>query len=239
MLDTRDYDIALTDRIKTFYGNTHFIMRPNLPIQEIRDRKVLNGEDVEFPIILVRRTNCPMFSKEYNSWSRANSGQTYLNRPDENTVNNLSHFDKELSDKIISSGHRDAVSVVNSTFELTYYIDVISFERDNFDTLMVELQENLFRQPYIGFFNIKSDGSLDKLVREQACHLFVEDIEDTSDLENFDSVNAMYRATITVKINAYIYRKYRSKIVEKFNLKFNVNDQQVFEYSIPEEKDDG
>ena len=66
MLDIRTYDIAVTERIKQYFKNTHFIMRQSLPIQEIRDRKLLNGEDVEFPIILVRRTNCPIFSKEYN-----------------------------------------------------------------------------------------------------------------------------------------------------------------------------
>lgn len=63
MLDIRTYDIAVTERIKQYFKNTHFIMRQSLPIQEIRDRKLLNGEDVEFPIILVRRTNCPIFSK--------------------------------------------------------------------------------------------------------------------------------------------------------------------------------
>ncbi len=30
MLDCRDYDLALVDRIKTFYGNTHWIMHPTI-----------------------------------------------------------------------------------------------------------------------------------------------------------------------------------------------------------------
>ena len=222
MIDCRDYDIALVERIKTFYKNTHWIMRPNIPIHEIRDRKVLNGEDIEFPLITVRRTNCPMFSKEYNSWSRGNSGQSYFTGDIKISNNKLQGIDPELSQTIISSGHYDAVSVVNSTFDLTYYIDVISLERDNFDTLMIELQENLFRIPYIGFYNIKSDGNIDKLVKDQACHLLVEEVEDTSDLENFDSGNALYRATITVKLNAYIYRKYKSKSIEQFCMGIDV-----------------
>ena len=82
---------------------------------------------------------------------------------------------------------------------------------------MIELQENLFRVPYLGFYNIKSDHTQDKLVKEQACHLLVEEVEDVSDLENFDSGNAMYRGVITIKINAYIYRKYKNKSIEKFN----------------------
>lgn len=220
MLDIRTYDIAVTERIKQYFKNTHFIMRQSLPIQEIRDRKLLNGEDVEFPIILVRRTNCPIFSKEYNSISRAQTGQSYNTSPISNNNRNLMTIDKELADKVMSSGHHDCISLVNSTFELTYYIDVISFERDNFDTLVVELQENLFRAPYIWFFNKKSDGTIDKLVDKQASHLFVDDIEDTSDLENFDSGNAMYRMTITAKTNAYIYRKYRSLSVENINIEY-------------------
>lgn len=217
MLDCRDYDLAVVDRIKSFYDNTHWINRSTIPIKEIRDRKLLDGKEVEFPIITVRRTNCPLFSKEYNSWSRANHGQTYITGQSPLKVKRLQDYDPELAKKIESSGHLDVVSVVNSTFELTYYIDVISFERDNFDTIMIELQENLFRVPYLGFYNIKSDHTQDKLVQEQACHLLVEEVEDVSDLENFDSGNAMYRGVITVKINAYIYRKYKNKSIEKFN----------------------
>ena len=58
------------------------------------------------------------------------------------------------------------------------------------------------------------------MVDKQASHLFVDDIEDTSDLENFDSGNAMYRMTITAKTNAYIYRKYRSLSVENINIEY-------------------
>ena len=222
MIDIRDYDLALLERIKAFYKNTHWVMRPNLPLQEIRDRKVLNGEDIEFPIIVLRRTNCPMFSTDYNSWSRAKPGQTYLTGDNQTTYRQLQDYDIELANKITKDGLYDALSVVNSTFILTYYIDVIALERDNFDTILVELQENLFNIPYIDFNNIKTDGSQDRVVPGQACHLFFEEIEDTSDLENFDTGNALYRATITVKINAYIYRKYRSATVDTFNISSNV-----------------
>lgn len=217
-IDIRDYDLAITNRIHDFYCNTHWINRPQIPIKEIRDRKVLNGSDVEFPLITVRRTSCPIISKEYNSWSRAVTGQQYNTKPIQNPVigHDLNKYDPELAKRISSTGHFDNVTLVNSTFELTYYIDVISFERDNFDTILVELQENLYKVPYLGFPNLKSDGSQDQLVEGQSCHLFLEEVEDTSDLENFDSGNALYRATITVKLNAYIYRKFKSKAVEKF-----------------------
>lgn len=220
MIDIRDYDIALTNRIRAYFDNTHFIMRPTIPIKEIRDRKLLDGKDIEFPLITVRRTNCPIFSKEYNSWSRAKTGQQY-------TSNNIAKLDPELSKSILESGHKDGVTIVNSTFDLTYYIDVICLERDNFDTIMVELQENLFRTPYLEFSNIKSDGTQDLMVKGQACHLLIEEIEDTSDLENFDSGNALYRATVTVKLNAYIYRKYKEKCVENLNINICDVDDKV------------
>jgi len=226
-IDIRDYDLALTNRIHDFYCNTHFIMRPNIPIKEIRDRKVLNGCDVEFPLITVRRTSCPIISKEYNSWSRAITGQQYNTAQIQNPAIgfDLNSRDPALARKIINDGHYDNVTVVNSTFDLTYYIDVISFERDNFDTILVELQENLLRVPYLGFPNIRSDGAQDQLIKDQSCHLNLEEVEDTSDLENFDSGNAIYRATLTVKLNAYIYRKYKVKAVEKIALSYNVSDQ--------------
>lgn len=242
MIDCRDYDIAVTERIKTFFNNTHWINRQAIPLKEIRDRKVLNGCDIQFPLITVRRTNCPIFSKEYNSWSRANSGQTYLTDNGLLKPYDLRDYDPALANQIIESGHHDAVSLVNSTFDLTYFIDVISLERDNFDTLMIELQENLFRVPYLSFANLKKDGSQDRLVGNQACHLLVEEIEDTSDLDNFDSGNALYRATITAKVNAYIYRKYRSKTLETVHLEFRDNtdntDRTVLQYSIPESNKD-
>lgn len=221
-IDIRDYDTALVERIKTYYPNTHWIMRPTIPLKEIRDRKLLNGYDVEFPIITVRRTSCPIFSKEYNSWSRSRTGQSFLTGNDSYKLNHLQNYDPELAQSILDSGHKDGVTVVNSTFDLTYYIDVISLERDNFDTMMVELQENLNKIPYIGFYNFKTNGVQDKLISEQSCHLLVEEVEDTSDLENFDSGNALYRATITVKVNAYIYRKYKDKAVEEFEISSSI-----------------
>ena len=126
----------------------------------------------------------------------------------------------------------DGVSVVNSTFELTYYVDVISLERDNFDTLVVELQENLFRIPYVSLNNIKSNGEQDKLVSGQACHLILEEVEDTSDLEHFDSGNAMYRATITLKMNAYIFRKYRELALELVSMTLKHKDDFEVKYDL-------
>lgn len=229
MIDIRDYDLAVLNRIKTFYKNTHWVMRPNLPLQEIRDRKVLNGEDIDFPLIVVRRTNCPIFSVDYNSWSRAKTGQSYLTGENKSGIRHLQDYDIELANKITDGGYKDGLSVVNSTFNLTYYLDVIALERDNFDTLLVELQENLFRIPFIEFDNIKTDGIQDHLINGQACHFLVEEVEDTSDLENFDTGNALYRATITVKINAYIYRKYRSTTVDV--LKIALHDYPEWLYS--------
>lgn len=232
MLDIRDYDIALVNRIKYFFCNTHWVNRPAIPLKEIRDRKLLNGCDIQFPIITIRRTNCPIISKEYNSWSRAITGQQYNTAKKSNPIIGecLWKKDKELAESIAETGHLDNVTVVNSTFDLTYYADVISLERDNFDTILVELQENLIKIPFIGLPNMKSDGTQDKLIKDQSCHLLLEEVEDTSDLENFDSGNALYRATLTLKINAYIYRKYKSKSLEDINLAINVvQDDKVIE----------
>jgi len=217
MLDIRDYDMAFVERIKSFYKNTHWINRQSIPIKEIRDHKLLCGCDVDFPLLVVRRVHCPIFSTEYNSWARAKSGQTFATA-DGTGYRKVQDYDMGLANKLMKDGNHDALSVVNSTFILTYYIDVIALERDNFDTLVVELQENLFRIPFLDFNNIKSNGDQDRIVQGQACHIKLEEIEDTSDLENFDSGNSLYRATLTIKLNAYIYRKYRAETVNTFNI---------------------
>lgn len=217
MLDIRDYDMAFVERIKSFYKNTHWVNRQSIPIKEIRDHKLLYGCDVEFPLLVVRRVHCPIFSTEYNSWARSKSGQTF-STADGTGYRKVQDYDIELANKLMKDGNRDALSVVNSTFILTYYIDVIALERDNFDTLVVELQENLFRIPFLDFNNIKSTGEQDRIVSGQACHINLEEIEDTSDIENFDSGNSLYRATLTIKLNAYIYRKYRAETVNTFNI---------------------
>ena len=48
---------------------------------------------------------------------------------------------------------------------------------------------------------------------------------------NFDSGNAMYRATLTLKLNAYIYRKYKDKCVETVGIKLKSGSHEV-EYDI-------
>lgn len=229
MIDIRDYDMAITSRIKNYFHNTHFIMRPTIPIKEIRDRKLLNGEDISFPLVTVRRTNCPVFSTEYNSWSRGRTGASYNTSDNKSLESNLFRHDPQYAQSIVDQGHHDGLTVVNSTFNLTYYIDVICLERDNFDAMVVEIQENLFRVPFLEFDNIKSNGEQDKLVRGQACHLLVEEVEDTSDIENFDSGNSLYRATITVKLNAYIYRKYKDIGVETFIIDKVADGQSIYD----------
>lgn len=211
MIDIRDYDIAMLQRIKLIFDNTHWIQRPNIPIKDIRDRKVLDGNDISFPIITLRRTNCPIISQDYNSWSRANTGNQY--KP-----SIIKESDPATYDKLNGNG----LEIVNSTFSLTYYIDVISFERDNFDTIVVELQENLLKMAYVHLDNIKSDNHIDKLIPGQSCHLLLEEVEDTSDLDNFDSGNALYRATLTVKLNAYIYRKCVAHTIETIKVGVDV-----------------
>lgn len=230
MIDIRDYDLAMLHRFKTFFDNTFWVQRPNLSLTEIRDSKILEGSDVEFPVLIVRRTSGPIILKENNSWSRYKTGSPYyteavtasLNKQNYIKSRDLSIVDPNTNNilKHDSSGNEvfDALDIINSTYELKYFLDIISFERDNFDTLMVEVQENILRNPFITFNNIKSDGSIDPLISGQSCHLDIEEVVDNTDIEDFDSKNAMYRATITLKINAYIYRKCRILSINNITL---------------------
>ena len=218
-IDVRDYDIATLYRFKLFYDNTFWINKPNLPISEIRDQHIYEGKRIEFPLLALRRVAGPIIYKETNSWAAGITG------------------DRRGRDISIAPdgkvGEAD-MTMVQTNYELKYMLEIFSFERDNFDELLVEVQENILRYPYIAFNNWKNkeEGIADPQVSGMSTNIMYESTEDNTDLENFTSNTPFYRATITFSVRAYIYRKYGALLVEQIS-----NGYRVLDYKLVEQQD--
>lgn len=213
-IDVRDYDLATLYRFKLFFENTHWNNRPNCPITEIRNNHIYEGKRVEFPLIVLRRVATPIMYKDaQNSWATARTG------------------DRRGRDISIAPDGRCTsadMTMVQTNYELRYMLEVFSFERDNFDELVVEVQENLYRYPYLTFENWK-DKDLrmpDPQVAGMSTNITWESTEDNTDLESFDSQTPFYRATITFTLRAYIYRKYAALLLEEV-----INGYRILDYN--------
>lgn len=226
-IDIRDYDLATLYRFKLFYDNCHWVNQPNLyEVSEIRNNHIYEGKRIEFPIILLRRVSTPIMYKDaQNSWAVGRTGD---------------RRGRDISIAPNGKGTIVDMTMVQTNYELRYVLDVLSFERDNFDDLVVEVQENLFRYPYLMFENwVSSDlRMLDPQVSGMATNITWESTEDNTDLESFNSQTPFYRASITFTIRAYIYRKYSALLLEEVLNGYRVLDhnkitQQVVEESKP------
>lgn len=183
MIDIRDYDQALLHRFQYYYANTFWINKPNFSVSEIRDSQIFEGKEVEFPLVILRRVNVPTYFKDENLFSRYQTG-------------------RRLSD--------EELNLVFSKYELQYTLEVLSFERDNFDELMVELQENLAREPYLSFDND------DPLLKGISTSILIDDVTNNTDIEAMESKTPFHRASVSISIIATIYRKFRAVRAETF-----------------------
>ena len=226
MMDTRDYDIATLYRFKLFFNNTMWINRPNFNISECRTNLEYEGKRIEFPLVTLRRVSTPIMYKDgQNNWAAGRTGD---------------QRGRDISIAPDGTASSADMTMVQTNYELKYMLEVFSFERDNFDELVIELQENLFRYPYLMFENWKNKdlNMLDPQVAGIATNITWESTEDNTDLESFDSQTPFYRATITFTVRAYIYRKYAALLIEELIngyriLDYNKVTQQVVDSDFP------
>lgn len=206
IVDIRDYDMGLLRRFQFYYPNTVWVNRANISIAEIRDNKIYEGKDITFPVLILRRTQCPIIYKDNNTYSQLKTG--------DRRTNMMSPEDRD------ANGFPDDLTVVNSAYELKYDLEVLALDRDNFDELVIEAQENLRRFPYMTF------DADDKLIDGMSVHLILESVQDNSDLDNFDEHAPFYRATMNLTMRAWIFRKYRRYKVDDFTMHLNVLDNE-------------
>lgn len=200
MIDIRAYDQAMFHRFRKHYDHTYWSTRPNLVISDIRDSRIYEGSDIVFPAIVVRRTEAPFLFRDENTRSRYETG--------------MCDAGKERT-------------IVFSKFVLKYMVEVFSFERDNFDTLVVELQENLIRSPFFSF-----DDSDDPDIPGISTEILMDDGTDNTDLEAMTSETPFYRASIPLTVYATIYRKYEVLRVDSFVVEAETDGEVVYSTEI-------
>lgn len=201
-IDIRDYDCAAVHRFKFFFENTHFVNSPNMPIAEIKNNHVLEGVTITFPLVTIRRVSTPIIYRDTNAWATSKTGDRHGNSPG---VGGL--------------------TVVQTNYELKYMLEVFSFERDNFDALMIELQENTLRHPYLTFDNKTTTGEIDSVIQGVSTNVLLESVEDNTDLESATNQTPFYRGTLNLSVRAYIYRKYRALLIEDVQLSYQIVDK--------------
>lgn len=198
IVDIRDYDMGMLRRFQFFYPNTVWVNRASIAIEEIRDNAIYEGNDIRFPVIILRRTACPTLYKDSNPFSQYKTGDR--------------RTDGMSAEDISALGWPDDLTMVNSIYELKYEIEILSADRDNFDELVIEAQENLIRFPYLTF------DADDDIIKGQSSHLIMDSCQDNSDLDSFDTHTPLYRASIGMTLRATIFRKYRRFRAEEFSM---------------------
>lgn len=219
IIDIRDYDLGLLRRFKFFYPNTVWINHSSVEISEIRDNAIYEGQEIKFPVLILRRVSCPILYRDNSPYSQFKIGDR--------------HTDGMSTEEIKSRGFPDDLTLVNSIYELKYDLEILSASRDNFDELVVEAQENLIRFPYL---TIDADVD-DNAIKGQSSHLLMDSCQDNSDMDNFGEHVPLYRATIGMTLRGYIYRKYRRFSVDEFlmhvKVKSNLPTDEQHDYRIP------
>jgi len=186
-LDAYMYDKAMLARWKTLFDATYWVRIGSEGSLEATNEVVSEkGRDImemsQFPLMTLQRLGIPVVLGDSNL-SAASRGIR---------VHEEEHYLTFI--KVL----------------LRYQLDIYSTERKNFDQMVIEVQENLVRYPFIV---IKTE---DRFFKEQRFTMDVEEIEDMSDVESFKSKAPVYRATIIYTIDALIQRRFKATQVEEF-----------------------
>lgn len=186
-MDTKMYDIAMLARWKSYFASTYWVRigkEGNLEATEEVMSEV--GHDLkevsQYPLMALQRIGIPVGLKE-NNRSTASRGARIA--PEEHYLTFLK-------------------------FLLRYQLDIYSADRENFDQLVIEVQENLIRYPYL---KMETD---DRYFGSQTFTIDVEDVQDLSDVESFKEKAPIYRATMVYTIDSLILRRFKALRMEDF-----------------------
>lgn len=183
-------DKAMLVRWQEYFENTHWINNPTIADLEARNQIQRDGpvvnqtEESVYPMFTLRRVGVPVYLRDNNT-SALQMGERLRSEEQYKTF---------------------------SKFLLRYQLDVFSSERENFDELLVEVQENLHRYPYV---------TVDTGERAFGKHnytLDLEDIQDLTDMESFHQKTQVYRAAVIYTTEALIVRRFEHLRVENFEI---------------------
>lgn len=181
------YDKAMLERWKTYFPNTFWVRLGREGALEateglMSERGIKLNDVSQYPLFALQRIGIPVWLKD----------------------NNLS---------AASRGVRLSEEELNLTFSkylLRYQLDIYSSDRENFDQLLVEVQENLAMYPFL----LMDTG--DRFFGTKMFTIDLEDVQDLSDVESFKEKAPVYRASVVFTIDSLIQRKFKALRVEEF-----------------------
>lgn len=196
-MDIKLYDKSMLSRWKAYFDNTHWVRSSDTAQMDgvesrmEKDSRVRPEEHSSYPMFTLQRVGVPVIQRD-NNISAVNRG---LRKPEEEHL------------------------LTFSKFLLRYQLDIYSLNKENFDELLVETQENLIRYPYLDVI------TEDRWFGNQTFTLDLEDIQDLSDVESFREKSPVYRAAVVYTMEALIARRFQQLRVEEFIIRVERKDE--------------
>jgi len=178
----KDFDSAMLERWRFFFPHTFWVNLESDIDKEVRNQlAVLKPELVQtevsiYPYLALRRVGVPLAKPQSPNWA------------------------------MYQSGHRlpaDEVKLAMTQFKCTYQLDAYSADRELFDELMIEIQENFLRQ---GYLNIDTG---DRFLGKHSYTIDLDDVLDNTDIESFNETVPLYRGTFIYSIMCAVPRRFR------------------------------
>lgn len=192
-----DYDQAMLARWRYYFPNTYLVNSEGGSDREVRNQIIAESggnleEESIYPYLTLRRIGVPIAQPMNNNHSMVQRGIRI--KEEEQTL-------------------------AMTQFKCTYQLDLYSSDREIFDEMAVELQENLLRE---GYLNIDTG---DRLLGNQSVTIDLEDVEDTTDVESRQDMAPIYRCTFLYSVMYTVPRRFRHLRVEEFILNFKVKGE--------------
>lgn len=215
ILTTEDYDKSMFLRWAHFFPScTYWINAETDVLKHVRNTIIATKKGVDqtnvpiYPFIAVSRVGIPEWI--FDSMSDVNRGVE--------ATFNLKEY-----------------RLMNMQVKLRYHLDIYATARSDFDELVVEVQENFKRNPYVRV--CCSDFAL----KDSSYTMDFEEMTDNTDLETRNDSTPIYRATMVYTINAQIFRREKNLGVRDVHFDFvrHHSIQEVVErfFSLQEEEE--
>lgn len=193
-----DYDMIMLARWRYYFPNTYLVTTDGEADKEVRNQianenpEVNQAEESIYPYLALKRIGVPLAQPMGNNMSAVQRGYRL---------------------------HKEEQVLPMTQFLCTYQLDAYSTDREIFDELVVEIQENILRE---GYLNVDTG---DPKLGTQSYTMDLEEVEDNSDVESFSTKAPVYRCTFVYSIMYVVPRRWRHLRVEEFILTLRIKEE--------------
>lgn len=193
-----DYDSIMLSRWRYYFPNTYLVTTDSEVDKEVRNQIVNENpgtdqsEESIYPYLALKRVGIPEAQPMANNMSAVMRGYRL---------------------------HEEEQVLPMTQFLCRYQLDLYSTDREIFDEMVVEIQENILRE---GYLNVDTG---DPKLGTQSYTIDLEEVQDNSDVESFSSKAPIYRCTFVYTIMLVVPRRWRHLRVEHFELTFKIKEE--------------